>query len=41
MKTGDPDQVEKDLERIGIIFREVEDAYFDDELDIPLNKTIH
>ena len=33
--------VEKDLERIGIIFREVEDAYFDDELDISLNKTIH
>ncbi len=41
IKTGDLDQVEKDLERIGIIFREVEDAFFDDELDIPPNKTIH
>ena len=38
-KTGDLEEVEKDLEKIGIIMQDVEDYYT--ENDVPADETIH
>tara|TARA_B100001057_G_scaffold107837_1_gene105477 strand:+ start:1382 stop:1645 length:264 start_codon:yes stop_codon:yes gene_type:complete len=38
-KSGDLDEIEKDLEKIGIIMQDVEDYYHDN--DVPPDETIH
>ena len=39
--TGDLEEVERDLENIGIIMSDVEDRYFDDFDEVPPDETIH
>ena len=39
--SGDLAEVEKDLEKIGIIMSDIEDRYFDDFDEVPPDETIH
>ena len=39
--SGDLEEVEKDLEKVGIIMQEVEEKYFYEDDEIPTDETIH